>query len=53
VRLHENVGVIQRLFSALETDDFASALGLFDAEVEWSPTEGTYHGIEGVGASFV
>jgi ketosteroid isomerase-like protein len=48
-----DVGVVQRLFSALEADDFATALGLFDAEVEWSPTEGSYHGIEGVGASFI
>jgi ketosteroid isomerase-like protein len=50
---HEDLGVVQRLFLALQTDDFATALQLFDAEVEWSPTEGTYHGIEGVGASFI
>jgi uncharacterized protein len=49
----ENVGVVKQLFLALETDDFATALQLFDAEVEWSPTEGTYHGIEGVGTSFI
>ena len=45
--------MVKQLFLALETDDFATALQLFDAEVEWSPTEGTYHGIEGVGASFI
>jgi uncharacterized protein len=49
----ENVGVVKQLFLALESDDFATALGLFDAEVEWSPMEGTFHGIEGVGASFI
>jgi uncharacterized protein len=49
----ENVGVVQRLFSALEADDFAAALELFDAEVEWSPMEGSYRGVEGVGASFI
>jgi ketosteroid isomerase-like protein len=49
----ENVEVVKRLFSALEADDLATALQVFDAEVEWSPMEGTYHGIEGVGASFI
>jgi uncharacterized protein len=49
----ENMEVVRELFLAVETDDFATALGLFDAEVEWLAAEGTYHGIEGVGASFI
>jgi ketosteroid isomerase-like protein len=44
----ENVEVVRRLFDAVEAEDWEAALGAFDAEVEWSPTEGTYHGPEGV-----
>ena len=48
-----SVEVIRRLFEALEREDFAAALELFDADVEWSPAEGDYRGIEGVGAAFI
>jgi ketosteroid isomerase-like protein len=44
----ENVEVVRGLFAALEKQDWEAALGLFDPEVEWSPTEGTFHGPEGV-----
>jgi ketosteroid isomerase-like protein len=47
----ENVEVVQGLFAALENQDWEAALGLFDPEVEWSPTEGTFHGPEGVVSS--
>src|SRR5438876_565391 len=49
----ENVDVIRRLFSALEESDLAAALDTFDPEVTWSPTEGDYRGIEGVGSHFI
>jgi ketosteroid isomerase-like protein len=44
----ENVDAIRGLFAALESQDWEAALGLFDPEVEWSPTEGTFRGPEGV-----
>jgi ketosteroid isomerase-like protein len=44
----ENVEVVRGLFAALERQDWEAALGVFDPEVEWSPTEGTFHGPEGV-----
>lgn len=49
----DTADVIRSLFAALEQDDFATALELFDPEVEWSPTEGRYRGVEGVGAAFI
>jgi ketosteroid isomerase-like protein len=47
----ENVEVVRGLFTALDNQDWEAALGLFDPEVEWSPTEGTFHGPEGVVSS--
>jgi ketosteroid isomerase-like protein len=47
----ENVYAVRRLFAALDTEDWEDALGAFDPEVEWSPTEGTFHGVEGVVSS--
>src|SRR2546426_587364 len=47
----ENVDAVRGLFAALDSQDWEAALGLFDAEVEWSPTEGTYRGLEGVVSS--
>jgi ketosteroid isomerase-like protein len=47
----ENVDVVRGLFAALENQDWEAALGLFDPEVEWSPTEGTFRGPEGVVSS--
>jgi ketosteroid isomerase-like protein len=44
----ENAEVVRGLFSALDTQDWEVALGVFDPEVEWSPMEGTFHGPEGV-----
>jgi ketosteroid isomerase-like protein len=45
--------VVRKLYEVVEKDDWAAALQFFDPEVEWLPTEGEYHGLEGVGASFV
>ena len=50
---HGNVEVVRRLFAAFEGEDWQAALDLFDPTVEWSPTEGTYHGPEGVVSSLV
>jgi ketosteroid isomerase-like protein len=47
----ENVEVVRGLFAALDDQDWEATLGLFDPEVEWSPTEGTFHGPEGVVSS--
>ena len=44
----ENVEVVRRLFDALDRQDWERALGAFNPEVEWSPTEGTFRGVEGV-----
>src|SRR3954453_13256657 len=49
----ENVEVVRALFRALDEDDYAAALELFDPDVEWRPTEGTYRGREGVGAHLI
>jgi ketosteroid isomerase-like protein len=43
--------VVRKLFTALDGQDWEAALGVFDPEVEWRPTEGTFHGLEGVVAS--
>jgi uncharacterized protein len=48
----ENVELLRRFFAALGNDDLQTVLGLFDPDVEWSPTEGTFRGIEGVAQSF-
>jgi ketosteroid isomerase-like protein len=45
---HENVEAVRGLFAALDSQDWEAALGFFDPEVEWSPTEGTFRGLEGV-----
>jgi ketosteroid isomerase-like protein len=49
----ENVEIVQGLFAALDREDWETALGLFDPEVEWSPTEGSFRGPEGVVTSLV
>jgi ketosteroid isomerase-like protein len=49
----ENVEVVRALFRALDEDDYAAALQLFDPDVVWRPTEGTFRGLEGVGASLI
>jgi ketosteroid isomerase-like protein len=49
----DTVEVVQALFRALDSDDYAAALQHFDPEVVWRPTEGTYHGLEGVGAHLI
>jgi ketosteroid isomerase-like protein len=43
-----DVEVVRRLFSAFDGQEWAVALDLLDRNVEWSPTEGRYHGHEGV-----
>ncbi len=43
--------MIRRLFAVLDRQDWIAALGFFDPEVEWSPTEGTYRGLEGLASS--
>jgi ketosteroid isomerase-like protein len=45
---HKNVDAVRGLFAAVESQDWEAALELFDPAVEWSPTEGTYRGLEGV-----
>jgi ketosteroid isomerase-like protein len=47
----ENVEVVRSLFAVLDRNDWGAALGLFDPEVEWSSTEGTFRGLEGVVSS--
>jgi ketosteroid isomerase-like protein len=47
----ENVEAVRLLFAAFERQDWEAALDLFDPAVEWSPTEGTYHGRAGVVSS--
>jgi len=44
----ENVDAVRELFIALDNQDWEAALELFDPAVEWCPTEGSYHGPEGV-----
>jgi ketosteroid isomerase-like protein len=44
----ENVELVRGLFTAIEEQDWEAALGLFDPAVEWSATEGTFHGLEGL-----
>lgn len=48
----ENVEVVRKLFRTLERNEAEALLQLFDEEVEWSPVEGNYHGIQGVGAAW-
>jgi ketosteroid isomerase-like protein len=47
----ENVDVVRKLFAVLDRQDWRAALAFFDPEVEWSPTEGTYRGLEGLASS--
>ena len=47
------IDVVRELFRALDADDYAGALRLFDPDVEWNPTEGSYRGLEGLGASLI
>jgi ketosteroid isomerase-like protein len=49
----ENVEVVRRLFTALEETELQELLGLFDPDVEWLATEGSFHGIEGVVNSYI
>src|SRR5437764_10180922 len=49
----ENIEVVRRLFVGFDREDWAAALELFDPAVEWSSTEGIYHGPEGVLNSLV
>ena len=49
----DHVDVVRGLFAALESQDWEAALRVFDPEVEWSPTEGTFHGVDGVVTSLV
>jgi ketosteroid isomerase-like protein len=44
----KDVDLVRGLFAALDSQDWEAALGFFDPAVEWSPTEGTFHGLEGV-----
>ena len=49
----EHIEVVRRLFVGFDREDWAAALELFDQAVEWSSTEGIYHGPEGVLNSLV
>jgi ketosteroid isomerase-like protein len=49
----ENVEIVKGLFGFLESNDLEAMFRLFDAKIEWSPTEGTYRGVEGVANSFI
>jgi ketosteroid isomerase-like protein len=49
----ENTELIRRLFAAVDRQDWEAALGFFDPDVEWCPTEGTFRGLEGVVSSMV
>jgi ketosteroid isomerase-like protein len=49
----ENVEVVRGLFTAIDRQDWEAALGLFDPAIEWSPTEGTFHGLEGLATSLM
>jgi ketosteroid isomerase-like protein len=49
----EEVEVVRRLFTAIDSEDWEDALGLFDPTVEWSATEGTFHGLEGLLTSLI
>src|SRR5256714_2666741 len=43
-----DVEVVRRLFTAFDEQEWEVALDLLDGDVEWTPTEGTYRGHEGV-----
>jgi uncharacterized protein len=45
---HTDVEVVRRLFSAFDEQEWEVVLDLLDRDVEWTPTEGTYRGHEGV-----
>ena len=49
----ENVEIVRELFTAIDSQDWEAALGLFDPAVEWSPTEGTFQGHEGLVTSLM
>ena len=44
----EDVEVVRRLFAAVDAEDWEAALGSFAPEVEWSPLEGNFRGLQGV-----
>jgi ketosteroid isomerase-like protein len=47
----KKVDAVRGLFAAFDRQDWEAALDLLDPAVEWSTSEGTYHGREGVVAS--
>ena len=47
----EDIDVVRRLYAAFDDQEWATALGLFHPDVEWSPVEGTFHGPDGVVAA--
>jgi ketosteroid isomerase-like protein len=49
----KDVDVVRGMFTALDSQDWEAALGRFDPAVEWSPTEGTFHGLEGLATSLM
>ncbi len=49
----ENVEVVRGLFTALDNQDWEAALRAFDPAVDWSPTEGTFRGLEGLATSLM
>jgi ketosteroid isomerase-like protein len=44
----EDVEIVRRLLTSFDDQEWEAALGLFDPKIEWSPTEGTFRGLEGV-----
>jgi ketosteroid isomerase-like protein len=40
------VEAVRQLFGAFDRQDWGAALELLDPAIEWSPTEGTVHGVE-------
>lgn len=44
----QNVETVRKFFAAVESNELAEALRLFDPDIEWRPTEGSYRGIDGV-----
>jgi ketosteroid isomerase-like protein len=42
----DDVEAVRQLFEAFDRQDWEAALELLDPAIEWSPTEGTVHGVE-------